>query len=221
MTEYLGRVNEATDEILSRKMIVSAAEFDGALRARRFGDSYALIKIAENIGLRDNLFDAFGGDGDYFLYQTKCLAPLHNFCPYLRCKLYYQLIFPACLLLTRYISAENATTTRPMMVIMVLNIPPVSPIGPSGIGNIRPISIIMTPTMAMPRTPMILPWPTAIEVERYISPPRTPCPSATVDSPHRSQNFAPCLSFSPHRLQNGPAMQPELAGRLISLCMAR
>lgn len=66
MTEYLGRVNEATDEILSRKMIVSAAEFDGALRARRFGDSYALIKIAENIGLRDNLFDAFGGDGDHF-----------------------------------------------------------------------------------------------------------------------------------------------------------
>lgn len=67
MTEYLGRVDEATGKIIPKKTRSSAAEFEDALRARRFGGSYALIKIAKSIGLRDDLFDSFGADGDRLL----------------------------------------------------------------------------------------------------------------------------------------------------------
>lgn len=69
VNEYLGRVDEGTGRIIPKKNRVAGTDLadDAAVRARRFGGSYALIGLAESIGLRNDLFDAFGTDGDRLL----------------------------------------------------------------------------------------------------------------------------------------------------------
>lgn len=69
VNEYLGRVDERTGNIIPKKSRAADASYidEAALRSRRFGGSYALIGLAESIGLRDDLYDAFGADGDRLL----------------------------------------------------------------------------------------------------------------------------------------------------------
>ena len=69
VNEYLGRVDERTGKVIPKKSRAAGASFidEAALRSRRFGGSYALIGLAESIGLRDDLYDAFGADGDRLL----------------------------------------------------------------------------------------------------------------------------------------------------------
>jgi len=69
VNEYLGRVDEGTGKIIPKKNRAAGTNFldDPALRSRRFGGSYALVRLAESIGLRDDLYDAFGADGDRLL----------------------------------------------------------------------------------------------------------------------------------------------------------
>jgi len=69
VNEYLGRVDERTGNVIPKKSRTTDASLidEAALRSRRFGGSYALIALAENIGLRDDLYDAFGADGDRLL----------------------------------------------------------------------------------------------------------------------------------------------------------
>ncbi|HSV42028.1 MAG TPA: IS1634 family transposase, partial [Methanomassiliicoccales archaeon] len=64
-----GRVDEKTGKIIPKKNRAAGTNFldDAALRSRRFGGSYALVRMAEGIGLRDDLYDAFGADGDRLL----------------------------------------------------------------------------------------------------------------------------------------------------------
>ena len=69
VNEYIGRVDERTGNVIPKKSRAVDKSFidESALRSCRFGGSYALIKLAENIGLRDDLFDSFGADGDRLL----------------------------------------------------------------------------------------------------------------------------------------------------------
>ena len=69
VNEYLGRVDEGTGNIIPKKSKAVGMSFmdEAALRSRRFGGSYALVGLAEGIGLRDDLYDAFGADGDRLL----------------------------------------------------------------------------------------------------------------------------------------------------------
>jgi len=69
VNEYLGRVDMETGRIIPKKNRTVGASFidEAALRSRRFGGSYALVGLAEGIGLRDDLYDAFGADGDRLL----------------------------------------------------------------------------------------------------------------------------------------------------------
>lgn len=61
-------MDEATGKIIPKKgRPLGVSSFDDTLRARHFGGSYALVKLAESIGLRDDLFDSFGADGDRLL----------------------------------------------------------------------------------------------------------------------------------------------------------
>jgi hypothetical protein len=69
VNEYLGRVDEGTGNIIPKKSRAVGTSLidEAALRSRRFGGSYALVGLAESIGLRDDLYDAFGTDGDRLL----------------------------------------------------------------------------------------------------------------------------------------------------------
>lgn len=69
VNEYLGRVDERTGNVIPKKSRMTDASLidEAVLRSRRFGGSYALIALAENIDLRNDLYDAFGADGDRLL----------------------------------------------------------------------------------------------------------------------------------------------------------
>jgi len=69
VNEYLGVLDEETGKIIPKKNRVSDEKIldDDTLTGRRFGGSYALLDVAERIGLREDLFRSFGTDGDRIL----------------------------------------------------------------------------------------------------------------------------------------------------------
>ena len=69
VNEYLGRVDETTGEVIPKKNRPSAANsIDPVdLKTKRFGGSYVLLDLATSMGLRDDLFESFGMDGDRLL----------------------------------------------------------------------------------------------------------------------------------------------------------
>jgi transposase len=69
VTTYVGRYDPETKTIVSKKDRRSDSDFidPDKMRAARFGGSYALLELAEGIGLRDDLSASFGRDGDKIL----------------------------------------------------------------------------------------------------------------------------------------------------------
>jgi hypothetical protein len=84
VTTYIGRYGPETEKIIPKKERAADAEFIDPARmgAVRFGGSYALLGMAENIGLREDLFYAFGADGEKLLAsaiaQTLAGGPLSS-----------------------------------------------------------------------------------------------------------------------------------------------
>jgi hypothetical protein len=69
VNEYIGRVDETTGNIIPKKTRPESINID-KIKALRFGGSYALLGLAEVIGLRDDLFRAFGPDGERVLASS-------------------------------------------------------------------------------------------------------------------------------------------------------
>ncbi|HJJ47120.1 MAG TPA: IS1634 family transposase [Methanocorpusculum sp.] len=71
-TEYLGLYDEKTKSLIPKKRrITERNPLDLVdLKSRRFGASYLLFKIAEEIGLRDDLFNSLGGDCEKILASS-------------------------------------------------------------------------------------------------------------------------------------------------------
>ena len=69
VNEYIGRVDEATGNIIPKKDRSSDGELIDMkkMRMAKFGGSYALLGVAGNIGLRDDLIASFGPDGEKVL----------------------------------------------------------------------------------------------------------------------------------------------------------
>jgi len=67
VNEYVGRVDEATGEIIPKKERVRTALDHENMRMLRFGGSYVLLEMAEKMGLRDDLIASFGPDGEKLL----------------------------------------------------------------------------------------------------------------------------------------------------------
>jgi len=66
---YIGRLDPETGKMISKKERSSGKDIidQEKMRALRFGGSYALLGLSENIGLRDDLFCSFGIDGEKVL----------------------------------------------------------------------------------------------------------------------------------------------------------
>lgn len=69
VNEYLGVLDESTGKVIPKKSRSSADNLldDDSLTGRRFGGSYLLLDIAEQIGLREDLFVSFGLEGERVL----------------------------------------------------------------------------------------------------------------------------------------------------------
>ncbi len=69
VNEYIGVLNEETGEIIPKKSRMTQPNLFEMkeLCCRRFGGSYALLNVAENISLREDLFYSFGPDGERLL----------------------------------------------------------------------------------------------------------------------------------------------------------
>ena len=69
VNEYFGRVDETTGEIIPKKSRSSGEDSIDweKMKMAKFGGSYALLGLAENIGLRDDLVFSFGLDGEKLL----------------------------------------------------------------------------------------------------------------------------------------------------------
>ena len=69
VTTYIGRLDPETGKIISKKERSPSKEFidPDKMRALKFGGSYALLGLAENIGLRDDVFSSFGSDSEKVL----------------------------------------------------------------------------------------------------------------------------------------------------------
>jgi len=71
VNEYIGRVDETTGNIIPKKERSRTSDFNPEnMRILRFGGSYALLKMAEKMGLREDLNKSFGPDGDRLLALT-------------------------------------------------------------------------------------------------------------------------------------------------------
>jgi transposase len=66
VSEYIGRVDETTGEIIPKKTKIESTDFE-KMKMAKFGGSYTLLELAEKIGLRDDLFSSFGMDGEKLL----------------------------------------------------------------------------------------------------------------------------------------------------------
>ena len=66
VTEYIGRIDPETGELIEKKArnVPSMTPRSGNLNVRRLGASYALESISESCGLRDDLRNSFGEQGD-------------------------------------------------------------------------------------------------------------------------------------------------------------
>ena len=69
VTTYIGRYDPETGKIISKKERSTGKDLidPEKMRALKFGGSYALLGVAENIGLRDDVFSSFGPDGEKIL----------------------------------------------------------------------------------------------------------------------------------------------------------
>jgi transposase len=69
VNEYLGVLDESTGKIIPKKKMVPNEKLSGGddLKGRRFGGSYLIMNVAEDIGLREDLFGSFGLEGDKIL----------------------------------------------------------------------------------------------------------------------------------------------------------
>jgi len=76
VNEYVGILNEDTGEIIpKRKKLTSVTDIESDnLRCKKYGAAYLLKEIAENNGLREDLFDVFGSDGDIILASSMAQA---------------------------------------------------------------------------------------------------------------------------------------------------
>ena len=68
VSEYIGKIDPVTGELIekkSRNRPGSAPQ--GSIVVKNYGACHAFVSIAESCGLRDDLYSAFGQDGDYIL----------------------------------------------------------------------------------------------------------------------------------------------------------
>lgn len=69
VNEYIGVLDEGTGKIIPKKNRATADKFldDDSLAGKRLGGSWFLLRLAEKIGLRDDLFRSFADTGDQIL----------------------------------------------------------------------------------------------------------------------------------------------------------
>lgn len=70
VTEYVGRIDPETGELIEKKPRIRAQETTSAPVAkgfRHYGACHALVSVAESCGLREDLYASYGRDGDCIL----------------------------------------------------------------------------------------------------------------------------------------------------------
>jgi len=76
VNEYIGRIDEETGKIIPKKTKAVEPKLSdwAGLKAKRHGASHALFEIAKECGLREDLFNSYGGDGERVLASAVAQA---------------------------------------------------------------------------------------------------------------------------------------------------